>query len=75
MCLLLPTNLEKPLHSFLYYKINRSLGPRRGSRDLAVFITRKTENGGSRQAVLIIATLAFIAVLGFPFLMQMRNLK
>lgn len=59
---------------YYYYKIHRSPGPLKGSRDLAVF-TRKTEKGGSRQAVLIIATLAFRTILFFTFLVQRRNLK
>lgn len=60
---------------YYYYKIYRSLGPLKGSRDLAIFITRKTEKGGSRQAVLIIATLAFRTILFFTFVIQRRNLK
>lgn len=52
---------------FLCYKINRSLWPLKGNGDLAAFTTRKTEKEGSRQAILIIATLAFIAILFFHF--------
>lgn len=69
----LPKNLEKFLHS--YPITNKSLGPLKGIRDLVVFITRKTDKGGYRQPILIIATLAFMAVLFFIFLTQIRNLK
>lgn len=75
ICLPASKKIGKAPSFFFYYKINRSLGPLKGSRDLAVFITRKTVKGGSRQAILIIATLAFIAILFFTFLIQIRNLK
>lgn len=65
----------KSLFILFLLQINKSLGPLKGIRDLVVFITRKTDKGGCRQTILIIATLAFTAILFFTFLMQSRNLK
>lgn len=75
MCLPATKKLGKAPLFFICYKINRSLGPLKDSGDLVVFIARKTEKGGSRQAILIIVTLAFMAILFFIFLIQIRSLK